>query len=75
MKMEQVLGVTSSSTERYVIDHAHLQNHRPKENSIQTASELFGVCIFTVCNFYQLFTVVFLKTVGRLVAVVGVNDN
>jgi len=39
MKMEQVRGVTLYNTERYVIDHAHLQNHRPKENCIQTASE------------------------------------
>jgi len=39
MKTEPVLGVTLSNTEHYVIDLAHLQNHRPKENYIQTASE------------------------------------
>jgi len=43
MKMEPVHGVMLSSIERCVIDLVHLQNHRPKENCIQTASELFGV--------------------------------
>jgi len=48
MKMARVHGVTLSNTERCVIDHAHLQNHRPKENCIPTASELFGVCSFVI---------------------------
>ena len=45
MKTDQVLGVMLSNTERCVIDHAHLQNHRQKENCIPTASESFGVCV------------------------------
>jgi len=44
MKMEPVHGVMLSSTELCAIDHVHLQNHRPKENCIPTASELYGVC-------------------------------
>ena len=46
--MESVRGVTLSSTERSVIDHVRLQNHRPKENYIPRASELFGVGTFVM---------------------------